>query len=157
MGDGDEETEKLLRDAARRIENLEREIVLERKAYSNNCAALAAKFSLEQAKSLQTINRLNGQISEMRREIRKLDKTAQSMKKYIEMLQDRLESIEEIEEDQVRRSSWSVYEQIAAAWRKRRHIACFRSQVREDEEEYEASEGLTYPHTHKLTNMGEKV
>jgi len=31
------------------------------------------------------------------------------------------------------------------------------SQVREDEEEYEASEDLTYPHTHKLANAGEKV
>ena len=31
------------------------------------------------------------------------------------------------------------------------------SQVREDEEEYEVSESLTYPHTHTLTNMGEKV
>ena len=29
------------------------------------------------------------------------------------------------------------------------------SQVREDEVEYEVSEGLTYPHTHILTNMGE--
>ena len=116
--------------------------------------------------------------------------------------------------DQIRRSSRSVCEQIAEAWRKRRYIAHFRgkltdadseaaetqlwlefalrcgyitqvlfdeldtiyehisgglvrmmdradqwcissSQVREDEEEYEASESLTYPHTHTLTNMGE--
>lgn len=116
--------------------------------------------------------------------------------------------------DQIRRSSRSVCEQIAEAWRKRRYIAHFRSkltdadseaaetqswlefalkcgyitqklfdeldavyekvsgglvnmmdradqwcvsssQVREDDVEYEVSEGLTYPQTHALTNSGE--
>jgi len=116
--------------------------------------------------------------------------------------------------DQIRRSSRSVCEQIAEAWRKRRYIAHFRSkltdadseaaetqswlefalrcgyitqevfdeldavyekvsgglvnmmantdrwcpphlQVREDGAEYEVTEGLTYPHTHVPTNVGE--
>jgi len=116
--------------------------------------------------------------------------------------------------DQIRRSSRSVCEQIAEAWRKRRYIAHFRSKltdadseaaetqswlefalrcgyitqaffdeldaiyekasgglvnmmdhadqwcissshVKENEAEYEVSEGLTYPHTHTPTNLGE--
>lgn len=118
--------------------------------------------------------------------------------------------------DQIRRSSRSVCEQIAEAWRKRRYIAHFRSkltdadseaaetqswlefalrcgyitqalfeeldltyekvsgglvnmmdradqwcisssQVREDEVGYEVREGLTPPHTHTPTHMGENI
>lgn len=94
------DTEKLLRDAAARIETLEQEILLERKAYSNNCAALAAKFSLEQAKSLQEIKRLNGHIADMQNEVEELNKSAKQMKGYITILQHRLQTIEDIENSQ---------------------------------------------------------
>ncbi len=48
--------------------------------------------------------------------------------------------------EQIRRSSRSVCEQIAEAWRKRRYIAHFRSKL---------TEGLIYPRTHIPTNLGE--
>ncbi len=55
--------------------------------------------------------------------------------------------------DQIRRSSRSVCEQIAEAWRKRRYIAHFRSKLTDADSE--AAEGLTYPRTHTPTNPGE--
>lgn len=73
--------------------------------------------------------------------------------------------------DQVRRSSRSVCEQIAEAWRKRRYIAHFRSKLTDaDSEAAETqswlefalrcgyiTEGPTYPRTHTPTHVGENI
>lgn len=95
-----EKTDRLLRDAAERIESLETRLAKERQAYSNNYQKLVREFKTESVKHKNEIADLNKRIEDMQTEIGRLRKSAKRMQGYIALLQQRLETIREMKDRQ---------------------------------------------------------
>lgn len=92
------ESTRMLKEASRRIGELEAMLQTERQAYSNRYAELAESFDQRQAESAAMVDQLRQQLSETREQVRDLKQYSISLQGHIVVLQKRLDTIRAVEE-----------------------------------------------------------
>ncbi len=85
------DTEKLLREASERIAEMEDQLELERDQFGAAYGDLLEKYEAQQKQSAEQIALLNARLRETQSQMSDLVESAEALKNYVDLLQQRLD------------------------------------------------------------------